>query len=297
VTRRIVTVGDIMIDVVAQLDGPLAPGSDSPGRIAMFGGGSAANTAAWLGWLGLPAVFVGRTGDDVLGRAARRALSDGGVDVRASVDTALPTGICVVLVGPDGERTMIPSPGANAALTPDDVGNAALCAPRRLHLSGYTLMRDSSRPAALTALRAAAEAGTPVSVDAASSQPLRVAGAQRFLAWVPASGLLIANAEEAAVLTDEDDPVLAATVLARRFAQVVVKRGPLGAVAADATGTVEIPASAVTAVDSTGAGDAFAAGLLAALVDGASLPDAVELANETGSRAVRQPGARPAVQR
>ena len=113
--------GDLMVDVVARLFGPLAEGSDSPAVISYVGGGSAANTAAWLTRVGATAVFVGAIGDDAAGQSQVESLHTLGVDVRFRVDRTRPTGTCLVLVAPTGERTMVPDPGANLALLEHDV--------------------------------------------------------------------------------------------------------------------------------------------------------------------------------
>ena len=113
---RVVVLGDVMVDVVAQLAAPLAHASDAPARIGFHGGGSAANTAAWLAAAGARPVLVGRVGDDERGRDAERLLRAAGVETRLAVDSERPTGTCIVLVGGDGERTMVPDAGANDGL-------------------------------------------------------------------------------------------------------------------------------------------------------------------------------------
>lgn len=290
---RVVCLGDIMTDVVAALPGPLAPGSDTPADVRLVPGGSAANTAAWLAAEGVPTVFVGRVGADAFGEVATAALRAAGVEVAVGTDPAAPTGLCIVLVGPDGERTMVPCAGANATLAPHHLA-ADLAGPGdRLHLSGYSLLNDGSRSAARAALAAAVRSGAAVSVDAASSGPILAVGASTFLGWLPESALLIANRDEAAALTGCADPVVAAAALAERQVEVVVKCGIDGALVADHGTVLRVPGRPATAVDSTGAGDAFAAGLLAALFDGADLAAAAARGVLLGARAVTHPGGRP----
>lgn len=284
---RVVCVGDVMVDVRAVLPGALARGSDTPAPITVGGGGSAANTAAWLVFAGCRATLVARVGDDPAGRLAADELAAGGVDLAVSFDPELPTGTCIVLVEADGERTMIPSAGANARggdvpdLAPGD----------HLHLSGYVLFHEESARRARAAVTAARVTGCDVSVDAASAQPLRGYGPAAFLGDV-APALLFANADEAAVFTGTREPESAARVLGLRCGEAIVKHAG-AAVWSDGTSVVAVPCAAVEVVDSTGAGDAFAAGVLAARRGGAGTRAALEAGHALAARAIVRPGARP----
>jgi sugar/nucleoside kinase (ribokinase family) len=157
-----------MIDVIARASGPLARGSDTPAHVSLEGGGSGANVAAWAAALGTPVCFACRVGDDLPGRRAVDTLLAAGAKVHAAVDRERPTGTCVVLVEPGGERTMLPDPGANDA--PVDVPDAWLEPGRHLHVVGYALLRDGARPGALAAIERAQAAGMTVSVDPAPSR-------------------------------------------------------------------------------------------------------------------------------
>jgi sugar/nucleoside kinase (ribokinase family) len=263
---RLVVLGDLMVDVVARSSGPLARGSDTPARVTMHGGGSASNVAAWAASLGTPVALVCRVGDDERGRIAVAELRAAGVDVHADVDPARPTGTCVVLVEPDGERTMLPDPGANNAplggIPPGD----------HLHVVGYALLRDGPRASALAAIEQARAAGMTVSVDP-SSWAFLYPGA------IPAVDLLLPNEEEAE--------------LAGTAAEVVTKLGPAGARWTDGTETITVPAEPVAVVDTTGAGDAFAAGFLTARLAGADPRAALQAGCHVAARAVAQVGGRP----
>lgn len=259
-TRHVACLGDLMVDVVTVLSGPLRVGSDTAGRVRWSGGGSAANTACWLRAAGVEATLVARAGADVLGEWAVRQLHDAGIR-GVVVDAERPTGTVVVLVGPDGERTMVPDPGANAALSPADVDAVGLAADH-LHVSGYALF-GAARAAALHALDRARALGRTVSVGAASAGPLRDVGAEAVLDWVGAA-LLIANRDEATVLTGATDPARAARLIARRTGEAVVTLGADGALWSDGDEVIDAPAEPVAVIDTTGAGDAFAAGYLAA---------------------------------
>jgi ribokinase len=292
-TGRIICVGDVMVDVLAVLPGPLVIGSDTPAPISFRHGGSAANTAAWLAEIGVPTAFVGRVGDDPFGRDVTNALLASGVATHVTVDRQTPTGTCLVLVSADGERTMVPSAGANATMSRTDLPATLVKSEDRLHVSGYVLFKAGTRPAAQAALEAASSVGAQISIDTASAEPIRAIGGERFLDWLPATALLIANADEALVLTGCAEPETAVALLARRFATVVVKMGERGAVAASGDGVQIVRTEPVAVVDSTGAGDAFAAGLLAALQTGSRLVDAVGQGNALGAQAVGVIGARP----
>jgi sugar/nucleoside kinase (ribokinase family) len=255
----LVVLGDLMVDVVARISSPLARASDTPAEIAVRGGGSGANGAAWAAWLGTPVVFGCRVGGDERGRAAVVELR--GVDVRSTVDPDRPTGTCIVLVEPGGERTMLPDAGANDGPLPEvEPGD-------HLHVVGYALLRDGPRASALAAIERARAAGATVSVDPSSWALLRPGA-------IPPVDLLLPNADEAARLDG---------------GEMVVKLGAGGA----RWGDVHVPAEPVAVVDSTGAGDAFAAGFLSARLGGAGPREALEEGCRVAARAVAQVGARP----
>lgn len=291
---RIIVVGDVVTDLVAVLSEPLSAGSDSRAEIAISGGGQAANTAAWLAAEGAAVTLVATVGDDATGSARLAELTATGVQlaVRRCAD---PTGTVVVLTY-HGERTMVAARGANLRLTAADVDAALAAAPdaRHLHLSGYPLLDVESRDAGLHALASARTRGLTTSVDAASGQPLRRAGPSAFREWTADVDLLLANAEEAAILAGQADPRDQARALTTTARRVVVKRGSAGAVWAERGGLLlDRPPVPAQAVDPTGAGDAFAAGLLASWVSGAAASAALRRAAELGAVAVATVGARP----
>lgn len=286
-TGEVLVVGDLLIDVVVVPSGPLEHASDVPSRVRAGGGGSAANTACWLASTGCPTALVAMVGDDAMAPGARADLERAGVTFAGAVAPGAATGTCVILVDPDGERTMLPDRGANDRLDPDLVV-AALDdrRPAWLHLSGYTLLDEGSRPAGLAALERARALGVPMSVDASSAGPLRHVGAATFLGWIEGIRLLFANDDEVAAVGGLD--------VARPHVEVVVaKHGPRGVswVAGDATATV--PAVPTTVVDTVGAGDALDAGVIGAVLAGATPEAALRAGTVLAARAVARPGARP----
>jgi ribokinase len=292
---RFFSLGDLMVDVVARLFGPLAEGSDSPGVISYVGGGSAANTAAWLAAAGVESTFVGAIGDDAAGERQVESLHRLGVDVRVRVDRVRPTGTCLVLVAPTGERTMVPDPGANLGLMDFDVPIDEFNAGDHLHVSGYALLRDS-RDAAVAAMTAAATAGMTISVGAASSAPLETAGAAVFLGLVPDGALLFANEKEAAVLGGR---AASSAELARELGgagrSAVVTAGSGEATWSDGADAVSLAADPLdrAELDTTGAGDAFAAGFLAARGRGADHQVCLRDGHVLAAAACRTTGGRP----
>lgn len=260
----IIVAGDVMADVVARHAGPLAHASDTAASVSLHGGGAGGNVAAWLGDA---ARLVARVGDD-----AMAAVALGGMT--CEVDPVRPTGVCVVLVGADGERTMLPDPGANVALPPPDRIDGGI-----VYVSGYSILRPSTRAAALAWLEAGRAAGARTVVDPASAAPL--AAALDAFSEVRCD-LLLPNADEEAILGDR------AFAIAR---EIVVTRGAAGADWSDGTSNRFVPAARADAVDTTGAGDAFAAGFLSAWDQG---PEAALRAGAAlAAQAVGSEGARP----
>ena len=280
---RVVVVGDLAVDVLVAPSEAPTPGRDVPARILTTGGGSGANTAAWLAHLGVEATLVARIGDDAAGREAVADLRVSGVRTAVAVDADAATATVVVLLDADGERTMLSDRGAAAALAPVDL--PSLAGVDHLHLSGYVLRDAGSRAAGLGALAAAQAAGATTSLDPQAT------------GMVPAAllngiDLLLPNADELEALTGSSDPASAATLLGGVGA-VVVTHGAAGASWVDGGGVRSAPAQAVQVVDPTGAGDAFDAGVLAAWLAGTGPAAALRAGCAAGAAAVSRRGARP----
>ncbi|GAA4948818.1 carbohydrate kinase family protein [Actinoplanes utahensis] len=290
----IIVVGDLVTDVLVEHDGPVRAGSDTDAVIRVAGGGQAANTAAWLARAGHAVTLVAAVGDDRAGRDRVTELEAAGVHCAIQAHPGVSTGSVVVLTGAT-ERTMITDRGASLRLAPDHVTAAITAVPpgSHLHLSGYPLLHAGSRPAGLAALTAAADQGLTVSVDAASAAPLRSAGPADFLAWVRGTDLLLCNADEADVLAGPGSATDQAGRLTAHVRNAVVKQGAAGAVWAGPDGVAHLAARAVPVVDPTGAGDAFAAGLLGAWLAGADPETALRAGGMLGAEAVSRVGARP----
>jgi sugar/nucleoside kinase (ribokinase family) len=293
---RVIVAGDIATDILAVYSGQLATGSDTAARIQVTPGGSAANTAAWLAGTGRPVTLAGVVGADPAGGQRLAELTAAGVECAVRVQPGAPTGSVVVL-SQSQERTMLCDRGANAHLSTADIDRALAGAGGavHLHLSGYVLFDTGSRPAGRHALAGAARRALTTSVDAASAGPLRRVGGSAFLDWVRGADLLLANLDEARALLGRDGPAEAlAARLAAEVGRAVVKAGPAGAVWAERDRPpVRVPAEPAVPADPTGAGDAFAAGLLDAWLAGRDPAGALRAGAVLGARAVSAPGGRP----
>jgi ribokinase len=286
----VLVVGDIATDVVAVLSGEPAPGSDRPASIRMRGGGAGANVAAHLAALGADVVLAGCVGADPAGAQLAAELRAAGVRLALRTVPGAATGTIVSLVEPGGQRSMLADRGANLGLRPEDLPQPPEGG--HLHLSGYTLLDAGPRAAGLAALQAAAAAGCTSSVDPASTGPLTRYGVDRWLADTAAATLVLPNADEARLLTGCADPERAARQLAARHRVVAVSLGADGALWAEGTEVVHRPAQPAAVVDTTGAGDAFAAGLLAAWLGGAAAAAALDAGLARAAAVVSRPGAR-----
>ena len=263
------TLGDLTLDVVVRLAGPVATGGDTNAAIEIRPGGQAANVAAWAVALGADARFVGRTGADDAGLLVRSKLAELGIEIVGPVGGR--NGTICSLVSPDGERSMASDRGAATGLRAEDMKPAWLACDH-LHVSGYALMVEPVRSAALRAVELARTEGTRVSVDLASWSGIRDSGTETFRAAVRrvAPDVVFANDEEV-------DEVGADLVQA----YWIVKHGGAGcSFGDDERAALPVP----QVVDSTGAGDALAAGWIV------SGPD---LALEAAARCVQQVGAMP----
>jgi sugar/nucleoside kinase (ribokinase family) len=301
---RAIVLGDLALDVVLAPARPLEHGTDVPGVVRLHQGGSAANTARWLARLGVRSTLVCAVGRDGPGRALVAALERAGVTVRAARPGGARTARIGMVVDAAGERSFVADRGAADLLAPGDLRPAWFRGAGVLHLPGYSLLGSPLGEAAARAVILAREAGAGVTVDLASAAPLLARGrpAAHALVGGIAPDLLFTNAAEAAAFLGDAD--LEGLL---DFAPVaVVKRGAGGATLVSRPGSgpivrLEVATDAIVTADTTGAGDAFDAGFLAAWLaaDRATTPAvlrrAIVAGHRVAARQLRTPRAEPSL--
>jgi sugar/nucleoside kinase (ribokinase family) len=268
------TLGDLTLDVIVRLAAPIAAGGDTDAEIRIGPGGQAANVAAWAAELGASARFIGKTGADDAGALVRAKLAAFGVDVVGPIEDR--TGSICSLVSPGGERSMAADRGSARELRADEIDPSWLIGCDHLHVSGYALMLEPVRSAALHSAKLARAHAARISVDLASWSAIRDSGVAPFSEAVRAL-------EPDVVFANEDE----GRVVGRSLVDAawILKRGA-GGCSFDGDERAALPVERV--LDSTGAGDALAAGWI---VGG---PD---LALQAAARCVGHLGAMPIASR
>jgi sugar/nucleoside kinase (ribokinase family) len=267
------TLGDLLLDVVVRLDEPIADDTDAYGRIRVGAGGQAANVAAWAAELGARARLLAAYAGDAAGRLLQEELRVRGVEL-SGCELAEGTGTVVSIATPDGSRSMLADRGIAGELSRGSLEPSALEGCDVLHVTGYSLVREPMRAAALQAAEVARRAGARVSLDVSSVGAARRAGLREF-------GDACAAAEPDIVFATDDERSLVPSLDAETW---VVKRGAAGFDVEGPSGRTAHAALPTDLVDATGAGDALAAGYL---VGGPAL------AAEAAARCVATLGAMP----
>jgi sugar/nucleoside kinase (ribokinase family) len=275
------SIGDLLLDVVIVPSGPLRPGDDVPAVVRVGGGGQAANFCAWVAALGARARLITRIGGDDVGQRLVAELRESGADVRATLGPG-PTGAIAVLVGAGGERSFATQRGAILGLRPEDLDPTSVADLNLLHVPAYSLFYQPLASATLAAVELVRSRGGLLAVDLSSAAGLTEYGVGRMTRLLTRLGpeVLFASRGEADVMGAGVD----------RLARVVVRKLGQGGCAVD--GRV-IPAPKVDVVDTTGAGDAFAAGFCLFYLRDADPVNAARNAVDVAARAVTRLGGRP----
>ncbi len=290
---RILVVGDVMTDVIVVPEGPIVKGSDRRATVRSRPGGSGANQAVWLGAMGAEVHFAARVGaGDKAGLESY--FRERGVVPRLAGDDEQPSGVLVTIVDPDGERSFLTDRGANLGLCAEDLPDDLLEGVRLVMVSGYSFFAPGPRGAVMDLFARAKRRGIALAVDAASVGFLAEVGPAQFLGWTAEADWIFANQSEAEALTGFAGLGEQMRALGAHYGNVVVKLGAQGAGLGGCDGVrFTLPAELVQVVDSTGAGDAFAAGFLAAHVRGEDEREALGRGIAAGARAVQTLGGQP----
>ena len=313
----IVAMGDAIVDVIASCDEAFLDAHRLPkgsmqlltpaegdalyaamGQAREMSGGSAANSMAGIAAMGGRAAFIGQVADDQLGEIFAHDMRALGVRFDTPpLAGGVPTGRCLILVTPDAQRTMNTCPGASHLLDVAALDEALIASASILYLEGYLWGPEKPRAAMLKAVEIAHRAGREVAFTL--SESVCIAGRREgFAAMIDGGGidLLFANQDEALQLTGRADPDSALIELAAKVQTLVVTRGADGATAIANGERISIPAApVVNVVDTTGAGDLFAAGFLAARAGNASLERCLWTGAIAAGEVIKHYGARPIV--
>ena len=255
-------------------------------------GGSAANTIVGIADLGGSVAYCGKVSLDAMGEFFLADMNALGVNVDVTAAAEGPTGTCVVLITPDAQRTMLTNLGVSATLTPEDIDEQQLRQADYVYVEGYLLTGETTRAAAYRAMELAAEHGVRVALTA--SDPFLV-NMIRDEIWQLIEGpvdLFFCNEEEALGLTESKDPVDSLHAIHQHVENVAVTLGANGSMVMHQGELVSVEGVEVEAVDTTGAGDMYAGGLLYGVTNGMDWKQAGRLASHCAARVVSQLGAR-----
>ena len=288
---RVLVIGDLIDDLIVRPHGPIRSDTDTPSTIERRAGGSAANTACWIAAAGGRATLVATVGADDLERHATALAALG---VRAELTGVAAATGAIIVISDGSTRTMLTDRGANALTGPERISAALLAEHAHLHLTGHAFTGPDRDTGWRELLDAAQAAGLTRSVSPGSAALLEAYGAERFRRLVTGVEVLIPSLDEALLLTGAVDAESAARALAAEHEVVVITLGASGALAAAGDVLTAVEAIPATAIDVTGAGDAFAGGLLAAWLGGADAAEAMSRGAALAARAVGIVGARPA---
>ena len=289
--KRILCIGDVALDVIAQLKEQINYGNDTASRISTHPGGQAANVACWITRTNNQAHLVARVGNDPVGFALVSDLDKYGVAHKDLMRSGRPSGVVVILVDSNGERTMFPDNGANADLELSDL--PALDGFDGVFVSGYSLLDSRSRDAALKMIDKAKKLNLPIFLDPTTTGAMKSVAKEEILKWVALMDGVLLNNEEARYLGGSDDIEIAEENLQKLTPLVVIKLGSRGAMAINKGQFVKVPAVTTNVVDTTGAGDSFAAGFIPKWLQSGDLELSLNAGAALAAKCVATVGARP----
>lgn len=289
--KKILCIGDLALDVISQLKEPINYGNDTASKISSHPGGQAANVATWITRTNSKAHLVARTGNDPVGFALISDLDKYGVEHLNLMHSGRPTGVVVILVDSNGERTMFPDNGANADLEVSDL--PSLDDVDGVYLSGYALLDFRSRDAVLAMIKKVKAAGKPIYFDPTTTGAMKIVSREEVLSWVSLMDGILLNSEEALYLGEATDVESAEKNLAQLTPLVVIKLGSKGAMGMHDGQVAKVSAVTTNVVDTTGAGDSFAAGFIPKWLETSDLTQALTSGAALAAKCVASVGARP----
>ena len=283
----VVLLGDINIDLLLEIESYPAEGGEAIAARQTTGlGGSATNTAITLARLGYDARLLGRVGSDAWGAQALADLRQAGVNIEwVTTDAAEPTQLNLVTVTPGGERTMFAYRGANAHLGPEQVVSSLFDGASLLHLSGYALLVSPQLDAAMAAIAMARRQDIPITLDIPAGVVAQIAPV--VLSLLGQIDTIMLGEPDLSALQATD----ASTLLQAGVRRVVIKQGRYGSSLYERAIAIHVPGCEARALDTTGAGDAFAAGMIAGALEKLDPKQCCKMGNALGAAAVTQVGA------
>lgn len=255
-------------------------------------GGSAANTIMGVVDLGGKAAYVGKVADDEIGSFFLSDMRERGVTIDVPPADAGESGTSVILITDDAQRTMLTNLGVSISLDVEDIDEEQLAQSQYLYVEGYLFSGGTTREAALHAIELAKKNNVKVALTVSDAFLIDIVKDEFWDLIKGPVDLLFCNELEARSLTGEDDPIECAHVIHRHQANVALTLGANGSIVMHGGEVIPIEGKKVDAVDTTGAGDMYAAGLLYGITNGLSWRDAGHLASSVAGRIVSQLGAR-----
>ncbi|MBA3312453.1 MAG: adenosine kinase [Planctomycetota bacterium] len=261
-------------------------------QITRCAGGSAANTIMGVADFGGTAAYAGKVADDDLGRFFLQDMRKVGVVIEVPPAQGGYSGTCVILITEDAERTMLTHLGVSATLGPSDVDESEIAKAEYLYVEGYLFAAENNKAAALKAIELAKANGVKVALTVSDPFLIHLFKDEFWKLIDGPVDLLFCNLEEARSLTDHEDPIECARVIHDHAANVALTLGPNGSLLMVDGDVIAIEGVPTKAIDTTGAGDMYAAGLLYGITNGLTWQQSGHLASHAAARIVSQLGAR-----
>lgn len=296
--KVIITLGDIVVDILVKSNESLRYGSDVTGDVIIRGGGSAANFASWLSYLSEEVSFIGKVGNDIFGSFLIDDLTSRGIKTHITKDSNVSTGKIILLVDKMAERSMITDRGANLLLNEQDIPKKLFSEAIHFHLTGYSFFGSSELlNTTKLAIRLAKKNSLSMSIDPSSYGLLKEFSPERFFKITDGFDIIFPNLDEGFILTGYRAPERIVKDLINYYPIVVLKMGKKGCmILRRGENLIRIDSnidSSKEVLDTTGAGDSFAAAFIKSFLEDNDLKKAGNFANKIAYHAIKNIGGRP----